>query len=98
MNNAGKASDDVRVAADYDWDTVVFIRGTFEAERRGNTPRELIGLVLTETISLSFSISLESRRCGRVVQFLMLLASISSKSLRSYVRILAEVSPHNMNA
>jgi hypothetical protein len=47
MNNA---SDDVRAAADYDRDTAVFIRGAFEAERRGNIPRELISLVLTKAI------------------------------------------------
>ena len=65
MNNASKASDDVRTAADYDRDTTVFIRGAFEAERRGNIPQELISLVLTKAISLSFSTSLESKRCGR---------------------------------
>jgi hypothetical protein len=97
-DNASKASDDVRAAADYDRDTAVFIRGAFEAERRGNTPRELIGLVLTKAIPLPFSISLQSRRCGRVVQFSVLLALILSKSLRGHVRILAEVSPRNMNA
>jgi hypothetical protein len=63
--NASKASDDVRTAADYDRDTAVFIRGAFEAERRGNTSRELIGLVLAKAISLSFSISLELRCCGK---------------------------------
>ena len=51
MNDASKASDDVRAAADYDRDTAVIIRGAFEAERRGNTLRELISHVLTKARS-----------------------------------------------
>ena len=50
-DNVSKASDDVRAAADYGRDTAVFIRGAFEAERRGNTPRELIAHVLTKARS-----------------------------------------------
>lgn len=98
MNNASKASDDVRTAADYDRDTTVFIRGAFEAERRGNIPRELISLVLTKAIPCRSPLLWSQSVVGGVVQFLVLQTSVSSKGLRGYVRILAEVSLRNMNA
>ena len=89
-DNASKASDDVRAAADYDQDTAVFIRGAFEAERRGNTLRKLLPCRSPFLWS----------QCvvGGWCDFWVLLASRPSKSLRGYVRILAEVSPRDINA